>query len=640
VSDFYFRQFEDRRPPDPVPYSAPRELLWQYLAVMNLILGAWYISWRWGWSLNHDALWFAIPLVMAETCAYFGLILFTINLWKIRDTPPQAPPRFIAECLIDADAPHRPVAVDVMFTTYNEDPEIVRLSIADARKLRYPHAIDLRIHVLDDGRRDAMRKVAEEEGVNYIARASNIGFKAGNLRNGLEQTGGDFIVICDADTRPFPTLLERTLGYFRDPDVAWVQSPQWFYDIPEGTPLPDRLARTFGSPGRALGKLVEAVFGRIRAGADPFGSDPALFYDAIQRRRNWANASFCCGAGSIHRREAVMRVSLRRFSDSVASHVGRFADQVSDPQLRSDLAGAMTRQLALETELTPYKFHVSEDIYTSIVLHEDRERTWKSVYHPLVETRMLSPQDLLTVTIQRFKYAGGTLDITLHDNPLFRAGLRWPQRLMYGATMWSYLAVLWNVVFLAAPLIYLFTGIAPVSAYSWDFYKHSFPFLMFNELAFMIGLWGMLAWQGQCLYLALFPSMFKALVTVLRDQKISFAVTPKLRQAGVFYALIRWQAGYMILMASALVYGGVRLWTGASDNTSGWLINVFWGLNNILAMSGVVRSAFWKPEDAPATPAAAGPDFANLRAAVARENQPDPVSVEASGFETSGGEKP
>ena len=52
--------------------------------------------------------------------------------------------------------------------------------------------------------------------------------------------------------------------------------------------------------------------------------------------------------------------------------------------------------MALETELTPYKFHVSEDIYTSMVLHEDRPRTWKSVYHPLVETRMLSPQDLLT----------------------------------------------------------------------------------------------------------------------------------------------------------------------------------------------------------------------------------------------------
>ena len=136
-----------------------------------------------------------------------------------------------------------------MFTTYNEDPEIVRLSIQDAKAIRYPHSIDLRVHVLDDGRREAMKQVALEEGVGYISRSNNIGFKAGNLRNGLENTGGDFIVICDADTRPFSTLLERTLGYFRDPDVAWVQSPQWFYDIPEGTRLPDHLARCAGRIG-------------------------------------------------------------------------------------------------------------------------------------------------------------------------------------------------------------------------------------------------------------------------------------------------------------------------------------------------------------------------------------------------------
>src|SRR4029077_16350521 len=110
-------------------------------------------------------------------------------------------------------------------------------------------------------------------------------------RDGVRLRGGDFIVVWCGDTRPFPTLLERTLGYFRDPDVAWVQSPQWFYDIPEGTRLPDHLARRLGGLGRGLGKAVEAVFGSIRVGADPFGSDPTIFYDAIQRRRNWANAS-------------------------------------------------------------------------------------------------------------------------------------------------------------------------------------------------------------------------------------------------------------------------------------------------------------------------------------------------------------
>ena len=71
-----------------------------------------------------------------------------------------------------------------------------------------------------------MRATAEEEGVNYITRSDNVGFKAGNLRNAMQVTSGDFIVICDADTRPFATLLEDTLGHFRDPDMAFVQTPQ------------------------------------------------------------------------------------------------------------------------------------------------------------------------------------------------------------------------------------------------------------------------------------------------------------------------------------------------------------------------------------------------------------------------------
>jgi cellulose synthase (UDP-forming) len=73
------------------------------------------------------------------------------------------------------------------------------------------------IHVLNNGKRPAMEAVAREEWVNYITRTDNVGFKAGNLRNVMAATSGDFILICDADMRPFPTFLEETLGYFRDP---------------------------------------------------------------------------------------------------------------------------------------------------------------------------------------------------------------------------------------------------------------------------------------------------------------------------------------------------------------------------------------------------------------------------------------
>jgi len=592
---FYFDAFEHRVPEAPVPYSMRREILWQLLATMNLVFGGWYIGWRWT-VLNTGALWFAVPLALAETAAYIGLLLFTFNLWKTDDPEQQAPPRFAGECGLGGA--ERPVAVDIFITTYNEDPELVRLSIRDAVAVRYPHPIELKVHVLDDGRRAIMRAVAEEEGAGYISRTSNIGFKAGNLRNAMEQTTGDFMVICDADTRLFPTLLEHTMGYFRDERVAWVQTPQWFYDIPQGVTLEAWLRARAGKLGAGMGRLVEKTFGEIRLGVDPFDNDPKIFYDFIQRRRNGANAAFCCGAGSIHRRDAVMEAALKSYGKTIDGKVSPFTSQVEDEESRGDLQFVMGRAMAEETELTPYKFHVSEDIYTSIVLHSDRERQWRSIYHPQAESKMLSPQDLQTWIVQRFKYAGGTLDIMAHDNPLFRrgSGLTLSQRLMYAATFWSYLGGLWNVIFLLAPIVYFFTSVAPVSGYSGTFLMHILPFLIMNELAFLVGTWGASSARGKASFISFFPLNLRAIWTVLRGKQIKFPTTPKERQNGRFVKLVIPQITVMTLTIAGVAWQGFLLANG-TGNTGAFVINTFWGLNNVLALQRMVSSAFWQPAE-------------------------------------------
>jgi cellulose synthase (UDP-forming) len=595
---FYFEKYEHRRPPPPLPHSPARETAFQFLVVIALVLGANYLRWRWTESLNMDALWFAVPLVVAETMSYLGLVLFTFNLWSVRDTPRQAPPASARVCVHDEPDFERPVAVDVFITTYNEEEELVRLSIRDAKALRYPHPLDLRVHVLDDGRRPAMRQVAEEEGVNYITRSSNIGFKAGNLRNALENTSGDFLIICDADTRLFPTFAEHTLGYFRDPDVAWVQTPQWFYDIPEGVPLPAYLRGKIGRPGQWLGRAVERLIGEVQVGRDPFINDPKMFYDVILRRRNRVNAAFCCGAGSIHRREAVMQAALRAFALSVDREVSRFSRDIADKEIRADFSDAMRTQVILETEFTPYKFHVSEDIYTSIVLHNDVDRRWKSVMHPEVESKMLSPQDLLSWMIQRFKYAGGTLDICFRDNPLFRGRMTAAQRVMYLSTFWSYFGALWNVMFLAAPIIYFFTGIAPLSSYSGAFYWHAVPFIVVNEIAFMLGMWGVWQWEGKASYLSFFSVNLRALWTVLKGEKIKFPVTPKERQEGNFLRLVIPQIAVATLTVLGFVYACYRVFgLGMREEMPSLAVNAVWAANNVLVMLPMIRAATWSPPD-------------------------------------------
>lgn len=601
--DDYFLKFEDRVPPKPLPYSALRESLWQFLATIALVIGAWYIWWRWTVSLNPDAMWFAIPLVLAESFAYFGMILFTFNLWRDDPIKIEEPPALLSDVVPGHPEGDRLIAVDVMFATYNEDPELVRLGIQDAKRMHYPHPIDIRIHILDDGRRDEMRRVTEEEGANYISRTTNEGFKAGNLRNAMEQTDGDFLVICDADTRPFVTFLEHTLGYFRDPKMAWVQTPQWFFDLPEGERLSTKMERRFGKIGGTSGRLIERLIGPVTFGADPFVNDPKMFYDIIQRRRNHANASFCCGAGSIHRREAVMEAALRSFGEKVEQRTFAAEEVITvsskEREVSSDLMAAIRTQASATELLTPYRFHVSEDIFTSIVLHSDRERGWKSKMHPIVESKMLSPQDLLTWTVQRYKYAGGSLDILIHDNPLFRRGLTLQQRLMYATTFYSYLAPIWNLVFLFGPVIYLLTGISPVTAYSQDFFLHLIPFLITLELAMMVGTWGISGYGAKASYLSFFPLGLRAIWAVARGQKISFPVTPKVRQSGNFLRLVRPQIAVVVLTLVGAIWAiGALILGGTPHSISGVVANILWGLNNCFAMAGIIGAALWVPANA------------------------------------------
>ena len=370
-----------------------------------LALGGWYLAWRWTASLNPRALAFSVVVALAETLAWLGAALFFLSIWRIEDPPGRPPPRTVNDVLEEPLPEDRPLRVDVLIATLDEPVELVRRSVRDAQALRYPHPLDLRVVVLDDGRRPAMCEMAREEGAAYLARESNAGFKAGNLNHALAQTDGDLFVVCDADTRLLPPFLAETLGHFRDPRVAWVQTPQWFFDVAPGTPLPEWLARRarLGRVGAAMGRAAERLLGPVAVGADILGTDARAFYDLVQRARNWCNASFCCGAGSVHRREAVLETALRRLGDTARRSGLAWAARVPDAQLGRALASAVSLETARRTALTPFEFHVSEDVYTSIRLHAAPGRRWRSVYHPRALTQMLSPQDLLAWTIQRFK---------------------------------------------------------------------------------------------------------------------------------------------------------------------------------------------------------------------------------------------
>ena len=132
-----------------------RTLLFRYLVIINLIFGAWYLQWRITHSLNFNALWLSIPLLLAEIYSYFGGVMFLIGLWRpiVRQVKSF---KQMTPSLPRSDWP----TVDVFITCYNEPVEIVEQTARAALAIDYPPT-KLRVYVLDDGNSPDMRAMTE-----------------------------------------------------------------------------------------------------------------------------------------------------------------------------------------------------------------------------------------------------------------------------------------------------------------------------------------------------------------------------------------------------------------------------------------------------------------------------------------------
>ncbi len=642
--------------------NRPRlELLgFRFLAITTVLLGMRYFVWRYTASLNFNALWFAIPLLLAETYSFASAVFFVLNLWLPRTRIPPAPPDDLT--------------VDVFITVYNEPLEIVRRTAEAAMKITYPH----RTYILDDGSSLAIEQMAQELRVEYISRIDNRHAKAGNINNALRVTEGEFILYLDADQIPEPQILDRLLGYFREERLAFVQTPQHFYNVPP---------------------------------EDPFGNDAPLFYGPIQKGKDGWDAAFLCGTNVVLRREALiqlgmvyyvqsmsreLRLTLREVAraakkagqmleedraldsmmpltqtlqrveatirrgrealrqgaamDEVISTVATTEDDLRSIEMaleraRNDLQeivvdleamgevhhGAMEgdgaaskARLRIERDLLPMisryediirvvreaaervrlvvtveeapmaTISVTEDLATSLRLHA---LGWKSIYHHEVLVHGLAPEDLGSALKQRLRWAQGTFQIFFRDNPLFKKGLSAGQRLQYFITIFTYFYGFAAVVYLLSPAVYLFTGIAPVTAYSLEFFRRIVPYLIFNQLMFIYSTRGIPTFRGQQYQVALFPIWLRAFFSVLSGKDLAFSVTPKTRQRGIYLHLVWPQLAIVILTVLGIMFGFLKFALGWSTEITGILLNIFWGSYNIYMLSAIIRAVFWKPNE-------------------------------------------
>ena len=245
---------------DAIP-QLPRgqELFTRVFAAIAWLYGLYWIIWRWGWSLNPHAMIFSVVLVIAETYGLINSFFLIATVWRLKyRTPPPAP---------------RGLSVDVFITNFDEPLEVLRRTAIGARAIRYPH----RTWMLDDGKRDEVKAMAEALGIGYIRREGNEHAKAGNLNNALRVTKGEFILQLDADHVPLPNILDRMLGYFNDPEVAFVQSPQDFYNT-------DSFTHVVNEEGRSLWE------------------ENRIFFSLLQPGKDYWNAAFFCGSCGVLRR--------------------------------------------------------------------------------------------------------------------------------------------------------------------------------------------------------------------------------------------------------------------------------------------------------------------------------------------------
>lgn len=403
----------------------------------------------------------------------------------------------------------RPVTVDVFITTYGEDLETIRRTVTAAVAMHGEHAT----WVLDDGRSEDVRNLAEDLGARYLRRPNGNGAKAGNVNYALSIAKGEYFVILDADFIPEPDFLYETVPFFATPDVAFVQTPQ-----------------TYGNSHNLISR-----------GA---GYMQAVFYRYIQPGRNRFNAAFCVGTNVIFRRAAI--------------------DQI----------GGM------------YAYSKSEDVWTSLMLHE---KGWRSVYIPTTLAVGDTPDTVEAYTKQQQRWATGGFEIMLTHNPLSRKrSLTIDQKLQYTVTATHYLTGIAPLLLLLVPPLHIYFGLTPIdlqiSPVTWVLYYAGFYVL---QIAVAFYTLGSFRWEVLMLAAVSFPIYTRALVNAVLRREQRWHVTGSIgRTASPFNFMIPQVLFFVFLLLTSVV----GVWRDLGAGTLS--LALAWNATNTFILGAFVVTAW------------------------------------------------
>jgi len=236
----------------------------QVILALTLFLYARYLLWRGLYTLNTGdwaSLLVSWTVYTAEAYAFVQIVLFAYHAWSPLERQPVPL--------------HHYTIVDIFVTVVDEPLSILRRTLIGCVNQDYPKD-RYRVHVLDDGQREEIKKLAASLNCGYIRRADRQHAKAGNLNHALQETSGEIIAIFDVDHVPTNSFLKDTVGFFQDEQVAFVQTPHHFYN--------------------------SDVFQKNLQLEGVLKNEQALFYRVLQSGRDRHNSAFFAGSCGLFRR--------------------------------------------------------------------------------------------------------------------------------------------------------------------------------------------------------------------------------------------------------------------------------------------------------------------------------------------------
>jgi cellulose synthase (UDP-forming) len=268
-----------------------------------------------------------------------------------------------------------------------------------------------------------------------------------------------------------------------------------------------------------------------------------VFYTLTQPGKNKFNAAFCVGTNAVFRRTAL-----------------------------EDIGGM-------------YEGSQSEDIWTSIFVHE---RGWRSIFVPMTLAVGRTPETIEAFVRQQVRWAVGGFEIFLKHNPLSpKRRLTTDQRLQYFMTVTFYFTGVVPLGLILLPPLQIYLNITPVSLsvplFEWILFYCAFYVL---QIGLALHIMGSFRWETLLISTATFPMYTKAFLLALAGRKPAWKSTGATGTVASPFEFIKVQMVFFVFLAVTTVVGLLK-----AEWTAQYSVALVWNIVNTVTLGAFVFMA-------------------------------------------------